>query len=116
MEDLEIFAAKFKEWRGDRRHRRFPSHFWEEIQRFIHHYDIEIVAKTIGVDLSYLQHKFRKDKQSKSITFTPLQVTSFPCAASIEFIDKNAKPMTIHFQADLSQLILMIHSLSGYQK
>lgn len=116
MEDLEVFAVKFKEWRGDRRYLRYPAHFWEEIKHLIHHYDVEVVAKTIGVNSSYLRHKFHKKKQSKSITFAPVQVTSFPCTASIEFIDKNARPMTVRFQTDANQLTQMIDSLCGHHK
>ncbi len=116
MEDLEIFAVKFKEWRGGRRYLRYPTHFWEEIRDLIHHYDIEVVAQAIGVNPSYLRYKFRKRKQSKSITFAPIQVTLFPCTASIEFTDKNARPMTVRFQTDANQLIQMIDSLCGHHK
>ncbi len=63
MEDLEVFADKFKQWRGDRRYLRYPSHFWEGIQRFIHHYDIKTVADAVGVNPSYLRHKIHKNKQ-----------------------------------------------------
>ncbi len=116
MDDLKTFADKFKEWRGNRRYLRYPSDFWEEIQRFIHHYGIEIVANAIGVNPSYLRHKMRKDKKPQEITFAPLQVSSLPFTASVEFIDRNAKPMTIRFQVDSRQLIQIIRSLSGDQK
>lgn len=116
MDNLEAFADKFKQWRGNRRYLRYPPHFWEEIQSFIDQYDIERVAKAIHVNSSYLRHKIRKNKQSQSITFAPLQVISLPQAASIEFIDKNSKPLILRFQADCNQLIQIIHSLSGDQK
>jgi hypothetical protein len=116
MEDLEIFAIQFKQWRGDSKYLRYPSHFWEQIKRFIQHYGIKVVAETIGVNPSYLRHKVRNEKQSEPITFAPLQITSFPCEASIEFVDKNARPMTIRFQADSNQLVQMIGSLCGDPK
>jgi hypothetical protein len=37
---LEIFAVKFKKWHGNRRYLRYSSHFLEEINRLIHHFDI----------------------------------------------------------------------------
>jgi hypothetical protein len=116
MKDLEIFADKFKRWRGNRRYLRYPSHFWKEIERFIRHYDIKVIANAVGINPSYLRNRIRKDKQSKSITFTPLQVSSLPFAASIEFVDRSDKPMTIRFQADSRELIQIIRSLSGDQK
>lgn len=116
MDDLKVFADKFKQWRGNRRYLRYPSDFWEEIQCFIHHYDIEMVANAIGVNPSYLRHKIRKAEKSQEITFAPLKVNSLPFTASVEFIDRNAKPMTIRFQADSRELIQMIRSLSGDQK
>jgi hypothetical protein len=116
MDDWKTFADKFKEWRGSRRYLRYPSHFWEEIQNFIHHYGVEEVAHAIGVNASYLRHKIRKSQKPQAITFTPLKVNSLPFTASIEFVDGNAKPMTIRFQSDSHQLIQMIRLLSGAQK
>jgi hypothetical protein len=116
MDDLNTFADKFKKWRGNRRHLRYPSDFWEEIQCFIQHYGIQIVANAIKVNPSYLRHKIRKSKKSQAITFTPLKVSSLPFNASIEFIDRTSRPMIIRFQSNSNQLIQMIRSLSGDQK
>jgi hypothetical protein len=109
MLDIDILAQKFKEWRGNRRYYRYPTHLWDHIQRLADHHSIPVIAKAFGINAQYLRKKL--DKNSKSITFTPVTVISPP--VSIEFFDRHSRLITIRFQANSEQLIYMIQSLSG---
>lgn len=111
MPDLEVLAKKFKEWRGDRRHYRYPQHFWDDIGLLVKHYPLPVIAKAFGINYQYLRKKF--DNDSESLTFVPVTVTSSTSPVSIEFVDRNSCLMTIRFQANSEQLIHMIQSLSG---
>lgn len=111
MSDLEAFANKFKAWRGDRRHCQYPKHFWDKIRSLARHYSIPIIAQAINVNPSYLKLKLVARK--KRLTLIPLEVTSLPLQASIEFTNHRSHSMTVRFQANHEQLVNMILSLSG---
>jgi hypothetical protein len=109
MNDLETIANKFKEWRGSRRHYRYPKHFWDEIKLLSKHYPLPVIASAFGINLPYLQQKIPNN--SESLTFVPLQIVS--SAASIEFVDRNSQKMTVHLQASRDELVHIIISLAG---
>lgn len=111
MTDLEIAANKFKEWRGDRRHYRYPKHFWDQIRDFANHYPLPVIASSYDINVGYLRHKISKN--TDSITFAPLNITSSQSSVSIEFADRNSQAMTVRLQASHDELIRIILSLSG---
>jgi hypothetical protein len=110
MSDLETFANKFKAWRGDRRYRQYPEHFWDEIRNLVKHYPVAVIAQAININPSYL--KFKLGAGKKRLKLIPLQITSAPFQASIEFTNHNCRPITVRFQANHEQLVNMILSLS----
>jgi hypothetical protein len=111
MSDLETFSNKFKAWRGNRRHYKYPKHFWDEIRILAKHYPITAISQAINVNPSYL--KLKLGIRKKQFTFVPLEVTSIPLQASIEFTNHGCHPVTVRFQASHEQLVNMILSLSG---
>ena len=111
MFDLEAFAEKFKAWRGDRRHRQYPKHFWDEIRNLAKLYPVPIIAQTINVNPFYL--KFKLGSKKKKLTFIPLKVSSNSLQATIEFTNHHSRSMIVRFQANHEQLVNMILSLAG---
>lgn len=111
MEDLDILANKFKEWRGNRRHNKYPKLYWDEIQRLSQHHPIPIIAKALNISASYIRQKLFKC--SKQLDFAPINITEFSSSASIEFTDFNFRIMKVQFEATHEQLINMIYALSG---
>jgi hypothetical protein len=111
MNDLETLSKQFKDWRGDRRYYRYPKHFWDEIRQLAKHYTIADIAVAFGISHQYLKQKIHND--SSPMSFASLNVTSPQLNASVEFVDNNARTMTVRFQADPEFIIHMIQSLSG---
>ena len=111
MSDLNTFANKFNEWRGNRRYYRYPEQFWDEIRQLTKHYSIIDIAKALNISRQYLRSKLQNE--SKPLTFAPVVVTSFPSSVSIEFTDSACRAMTVRFEASHEQLVNMIQSLSG---
>lgn len=110
MQDLETFASQFKEWRGNKYHRRYPKSFWEQIRQFAKNYSLAVIAQMLGISLPYLRLKLQQN--SKSLKFATLNVSSCALPISIEFIDRNSCPMTVRCQVNQEQLAAMILSLS----
>jgi hypothetical protein len=110
MTCLESLASKFKEWRGDRRHYRYPKSFWDEVRELAKREPISAIAEACGITPHYLKNKILKEP--RAVTFAQVQMTSLPSQAVIEFADGSSRPMTIRFQADHEQLVSMIRSLS----
>jgi hypothetical protein len=111
MEDLDILANKFKEWRGNRRHCQYPKQFWDEIQLVSQNYPIPVIAKALNISASYLRHKLVNSP--KPLTFAPVNVTSFSPSVSIEFTDSCCRVMKVKFEATPDQLVNMIQALAG---
>jgi hypothetical protein len=110
MTDLETLAQKLKEWRGNRRHYRYPKAFWDEIRVLAKHLPIPAIAKACNISPYYLRSKLL---DSQPLTFAKVQVSSTPSQVAIEFVNSNAHAMTVRFQADHEQLIRIITSLSA---
>lgn len=108
MTDLEAAANKFKEWRGDRRHLRYPKHFWDQIKEFAKQYQLPLIASAYGINIGYLRQKI---SNNESINFATVDIISTP--VSIEFIDCHSQPMIVRLQANHDQVIQIILSLSG---
>lgn len=109
MTDLETFAQKLKEWRGNRRYYRYPKVFWDEIRVLAKHLPITSIAKACNINPYYLRSKLI---DPQPLMFTQVQVTSVPSQVAIEFVNSNSHAMTVRFQADHEQLIRIITSLS----
>src|SRR5262249_48049601 len=106
MQDLKIFATQFKEWRGNKHHRRYPQSFWEQIRQFTKSYSLAVIAQMLDISLPYLRLKLQQN--SKSLKFATLKVSSCTLPISIEFIDRNSCPMTVRCQVNQEQLADMI--------
>ena len=111
MEDLEVLATKLKHWRIEHPRGPYPKDIWEEIKKLAEHHPIFIISQTLGIRVSYLQQKLSRD--FKSLSFAPVNTTSFPAPVSIEFADHKGRAMMLHFHADLQQLTQMIVALLG---
>lgn len=112
MNQLEKFSNEFKAWRKNRRHLRYPEHFWDEIRKLANEWPIEEIAATCEINLSYMKYKLLKGPKPKSLTFAKVQIATFQSQVAIEFVDCNSRPMTVRFQADHEQLACIIQSLS----
>lgn len=110
MTDLDTLAQKLKEWRGNRRHYRYPKAFWDEIRELAKSLPIPSIAKACNISPHYLRSKLL---DPQPLTFTKVQIASSPSQVAIEFVDSNSHAMTVRFQADHEQLIRIITSLSA---
>jgi hypothetical protein len=111
MNELEIFANQFKEWRGNRQHIQYPKSFWDKARELSKHFSIVSIAKACGINPNYLRYKL--PAKPKPLSFTQVQVASSQSQVAIEFINSNSCTMTVRFQADHMQLTQMLLSLSG---
>lgn len=110
MPNLEALAIKFKEYRGDRRYCRYPQHLWEEAHQLSKHHPVSVIAKALRVKPCLIKNQLLKF--SNHLMFTPVEITSHSFQVSIELIDSNCRPITVRFQANHSQLLDMVKSLS----
>jgi hypothetical protein len=111
MTDLESLSIRFKEWKGNQHHVRYPKSLWIEIEQLSKHYPIKTIGQACGINPYYLRSRIFH--RQKSLEFAEVQLVSAPSQASIEFADNNSRPITIRFQADQSQLVQMIRSLQA---
>jgi hypothetical protein len=109
MDDLHSAAEKFKEWRGSKRHYRYPEYFWDQIKQFSKKYPLDLIADSFGISLHYLRIKF--PNPPPFLTFQSLKIVSPPSAVSIEFM-ANSQPMTVRLNATPEELVKIILSLS----
>jgi hypothetical protein len=107
---LESLANRFKSWRKEKIHVKYPQFFWDEICNLAKSIPIQTIAKALDVSASYLKIRVTKLNQ-ESVTFTPVKI-SCQNSFSIEFQSKNDKPITIRFQASTEELAHLIQSLS----
>lgn len=107
---LEVFANKFKSWRKNKTHTKYPKHFWSEIYHLARNIPISNIAQALGVNVAYLKARVSKHKKD-AVTFAPVKISS-SASFSLEFQDKNDKKITLKFQASHDDLVRLIRSLS----
>jgi len=76
MTSIEELALKFKEWRGSRRHCRFPKAFWDDIKQLSTHHTLSVISKTFGISEQHLKCKL---EGSQSVKFAQVTLISQPC-------------------------------------
>ena len=61
--ELEQLARQFKSWRDEHPSRYFPRSYWSSAIQLAEHCSVEIVARQLGVNPSYLRRKVWQAKR-----------------------------------------------------
>jgi hypothetical protein len=78
--ELDELAEQVAEWRQRHPERYIPRSYWTRSVELAKHYTVNVVAKQVGVDASYLRHKVQREvsdtksvaAQAKDIQFIEL--------------------------------------------
>jgi hypothetical protein len=107
---LENLAKNFKAWKGNRHHLAYPKQFWEEIKLLSEHHSISDIAQALDINAGFLRQKLQKKTQK----FAPVHLKTFYSIVSLDFFTAlSDRAMTVRFQSDHEQLVLLIASLSS---
>ena len=119
QDPLKTLADKFLTHRGARLRCTFPKAFWREAFSLSKLYPISQIAQAIHLHPVYVKRKFKQLAQASvpndRLEFTQIRLQQPPQASStcLEFTTATGRPISIRFQATVSELLPLVQALAG---